>query len=123
MKYRVVTERIGENMGPIDWNYDFMYHYGGHCCPEATKVEYCNQAKGLLKVLEEAKKRGELELYEADTDGFAFRKVVDVGMYDGWPFWRPTPSICVWQSHGAEWKSFDHLKAIRRLVVKPGGAP
>lgn len=81
MKTMNITVREGEWVGPIDWNYDFYQH--------RVNKHFIDQGIDALK---------RFELDAATT--WYFRpsrmtsyEVVEVGMYDGWPFWRPTPAI------------------------------
>jgi hypothetical protein len=36
-------------------------------------------------------------------------------MYDGWPFWRPVPSVLIAGPFGAEWHWFGAISEIRQL--------
>lgn len=84
---RMVEERIGEWLGPVDWSYDFTKHdwtgrNGGRnpaCSSEGVAV--------LRKMAASP------EGWTICPSGFTSFRVVHVGMYDGWPFWEPTPAI------------------------------
>jgi hypothetical protein len=110
MRTRTITVREGEWLGPVDWSYDFGKHSwdrrGGCVNPEAVK-----EGELALRILADAyadsmKPAG----WEYDTDDrtdpkpqpakwryspsfLASFEIVFVGMYDGWPFWEPTPAI------------------------------
>lgn len=108
----MVQERIGEYMGPVDWSYDFASHFKG--CSENYREERCRQAVEWLVTLD-ANPRD----YEATTDGgcpkFGWFKVLRVGMYDGWPYWRPVPAVLLAGPLGTEWKHFDCISGIVRI--------
>jgi len=106
MRTKTMTVRIGEMLGPVDPSYDPTQHnWGpnkGGCNPETT-------ACGFARILELA----------ADPDGWVYCPsgftsfpVVRVGMYDGWPFWRPTPAIgYIGPLNSVEWAFFYELSA------------
>lgn len=107
MKTKTVTVHEGEYLGPVDWNYDFRQHdwdHGGAMNPQliAPRVN-------MLRQLTDG--RG----WSAATGGLSYYgRVLEVGMYDGWPHWRPTPSVLVSTWLGAEWHSFYSISSIRR---------
>lgn len=109
MKTRTVVERIGENMGPIDWAYDFRSHFKNYCTSDANRDATCERAKGLLRQLCDDGQ------WEACCGSWNFQRVIDVGMYDGWPYWKPTPAVCVSGPLGSEWQFFYDLTAVRRM--------
>jgi hypothetical protein len=87
MKTRTVIERIGEWLGPVDWDYNFNQHawsksHGG-VNPECIK-----KGKELLRKASE-----DPEDWFYSPCQFGAHKVLNIGMYDGWPFWKPTPAI------------------------------
>lgn len=98
---RTITEHVGEYLGPVDWSYDFSSHdwteSRGGVNPESSA-----RAKAWLKQIEAA-----LDKYLVTTDGgwpkIGWKSVIRVGMYDGWPFWKPTPSIQIAGTLGSEW--------------------
>ena len=106
MKTRIRTERIGENLGPIDWRYDFEQH--GWDREGGTNPEFIQQGILALWECDAAHGRGEVCLYQC------WHRVLDCGMYDGWPYWRPVPSVCIDTAFGAEWHSFLPLREFRR---------
>lgn len=112
MKTRTVTERIGEYLGPVDWSYDFAQHNWsgsrGGINPEVGK-----KSLETLRLLE-----AEPEAYEATIDGgwpkIGWKRVLKVGMYDGWPFWKPTPSVLLSGPLGAEWHPWYSITDFER---------
>lgn len=72
MRTETQTVRIGEDMGPIDWNHPI--------------------AAGMPDHWKDAEKHP--EKYELLLNGmFTPRAVSKLCMYDGWPYWKPTPAI------------------------------
>ena len=112
MRYETVTQRIGEYLGPIDWSYDFTKHdWGpsrGGVNPQVsrTRIE-------LLRTLE-----ANPAAYIATTDGgspkVGWKQVLAVGMYDGWPFWSPTPSVQIAGMLSVEWHPWYSITAIEK---------
>lgn len=110
MKYRTEIVREGENVGPIDFSYDFIQHYGTHCCSDEQKREYCDAAVALLRTVAEADDPQDLRIR---CDEWWY-DVLDVGMYDGWPYWKPVPAVMVVERvfKTATWKHFYQLAAV-----------
>ncbi len=114
MKYRQVTERIGEYLGPIDWSFYFEgedWNHGGCSNPECIQ-----ESKERLRQLTEG------DDWIATTDGgyprFGWYPVIQVGMYDGWPYWKPYPSVCLAGQFGPEWHSFCSITDIKKNITK-----
>lgn len=101
--------REGELLGPIDWNYDFLPHFSGYCCSDEGKLQMCEQRKRLLAQIE-----ADPTMWRVNTSGF-WHQLLAVGMYDGWPFWKPTPALLVSGPIGAEWDFFYDLMDIERI--------
>jgi hypothetical protein len=83
VKTRTVTERVAEELGPVDWSH-----------PMVAEVEA--RRPGLIAMLREAEQNP--ESFEVTTDGggwprVGWGQVLRVVMYDGWPYWRPTPTV------------------------------
>lgn len=82
MRTETRTVRIGENVGPVDWDHP--------------------KAKDMPPIWREA---------EANPDGFTFTDyrwmIITICMYDGWPFWRPMPAVRFYGPIGPEWNYFD----------------
>jgi len=108
MKSYQVTHYEGELLGPIDWAYDFAQHdwdHGGSMNPK-----YLQEKVAMLRQLDNG---GEWEA----TNGTGWPKigwgrVSSIGMYDGWPYWKPVPSIYI---EGTGWASFASFSAIRPI--------
>ncbi len=115
MRTETRTVCIGENVGPIDWAYDFRSHFNSLCTSDERRDEACARSVGWLRRID-ADFRAGLPM-RATTDGgwprCGVRRVVDVGMYDGWPYWRPTPSVQIESPlGGAEWHAFSFLTNV-----------
>lgn len=113
MRTYQVTERVGELLGPVDWSYDFMSHFNSLCgAGDNGMRERCEQKVAQLRQLADGSE------WYATTDGgwprIGYHKVIAVGMYDGWPYWRPVPSVCMDGVLGPEWASFDCITSINK---------
>lgn len=115
MRTETVTRNVGEYLGPVDWSYDFAFHFKGMSFREGELEKYIAQKVEWLRTLE-----NNPDAYEATTDGgcpkFGWHRICAVGMYDGWPYWRPVPSVCLSGTLGAEWHSFDSITGINRIA-------
>jgi hypothetical protein len=83
MRTETVTVRIGEDVGPVDWSHP--------------------TAKDMPPIWREA---------EANPYDFVFseyrRAILQICMYDGWPYWEPRPAVCfVGPLNRAEWSFFN----------------
>lgn len=87
MRTYTVVERAGEWLGPVDWSYDFDQHSWG---PNRGGVNPERVARGREMLRKLVDSPGG---WRYSRSGLASFEVVHVGMYDGWPFWRPTPAI------------------------------
>lgn len=118
MRTETRTVRIGERVGDVDWLYDFRNHFNNLCTSDERRDEACEQAKDRLRKMEEAVKSG-AEI-RATTDGgwprCGLNRVIDVGMYDGWPYWRPVPSVQTMGTLGTEWHSFSAITTIEEVT-------
>lgn len=112
MTYKTITVREGELIGPVDWSYDFRQHFSTMGCSEQRKDEACEHRKGLLKKIEDEPGTWKVSLSHSSVS----RDVLDVGMYDGWPFWKPTPAILTTGTLGPEWHFFYDLMRAERIV-------
>jgi hypothetical protein len=112
MKYETVVQRVGENLGPINYSYDFTKHdWGGGrggVNPEVTKASVA-QLRQLETLFADKMKRVQVRLMHSDC----FWDVLAVGMYDGWPFWAPTPSVMVFRVLGSEWHPWYYVQDVR----------
>lgn len=115
MRHETQTVRVGEYLGPVDWSFDFAGHCGGRHPEDATKK---------TEMLRQLSEGGE---WEATTDGgwprVGWQRVLEVGMYDGWPYWRPVPSVLLTGVLRPEWHSFDSLTDINRLTATANVTP
>ena len=81
MRTEQVTVRHGENMGPVDWDHP--------------------TAKDKPAIWREAEKRPDAYLFND-------RRIIAMCMYDGWPYWKPTPAVqFVGPLSSAEWAFFN----------------
>ena len=81
MKTHTIVVREGEDLGPVDWGHDL--------------------AKDMPPIWREAAK---------DVDAFTFngREIVYIGMYDGWPYWKPMPAVgLIGPLNSLEWTFFN----------------
>jgi hypothetical protein len=77
--------RRGEMKPGIDWSFDFSQGFARMCSSQATKDEHRDRCVAFLKTLKPGAR--------VMSNGQFEREIVSVGMYDGWPFWTPTPAI------------------------------
>jgi hypothetical protein len=94
MYYKTIQVPVGEALGPVDWDHPTA----------ANKPALWREA-------------------EANPSGFLYngREIIQICMYDGWPYWTPRPAIhFVGPLKSAEWGFFDcygcHDNSIRRKV-------
>jgi hypothetical protein len=83
MRLETQTVRIGEDVGPIDWEHPL--------------------AKEMPPIWRDAEQR---------PDDFTFseyrRSIIRICMYDGWPYWEPMPAIqFVGPLNSGEWAFFN----------------
>ena len=114
MRYHTVTVREGELLGPVDPSYDYTQHeWSG----SRGGVNPTNTQRG-WDLIQQVAAGGawDVRMYEA------WLPVLHVGMYDGWPFWRPVPSVCVRTYLGSEWHPFYSIREARHRAQE-GGTP
>lgn len=111
MKTRMIEQREGEYLGPIDWSYNFRQHFDGMGCSKERQDEYCTAYVQRLRELEQNPKGYSVVLAHGSVE----REVYQVGMYDGWPYWKPTPALLTSGTLGPEWHFFYDLD---RLIPK-----
>src|SRR6185437_12568221 len=107
---RTVTQREGELLGPIYWNYNFRRHFDTYGSNDAVRDEACDRCKAHLLTIE--KSPGEWRVMLAHS--FVDRRVLQVGMYDGWPYWKPTPALLTEGTLGPEWHFFYDIVGVKR---------
>lgn len=114
MKTYQVTQREGELLGPIDWSYNFRQHFDGWGVSDAEKDRMCERAKEMLRQIEI-----DSTTYQVvSAHGFSWQKVLAVGMYDGWPYWKPTPAYMILGPLGSgEWQFFYDLRQVMKFEV------
>ena len=83
MRTETHTVCVGEDVGPVDWDHP--------------------TAKDMPPIWREA---------EANPEAFTFseyrRPILRICMYDGWPYWTPTPAIqFIGPLNRAEWTFFN----------------
>jgi hypothetical protein len=114
--------RIGENMGPIDWSYNFRQHFDCYGTSDENRDKYCTRAVERLRTIEQHLRDGKPIRVSTDGGG-GFRigyRVLEIGMYDGWPYWRPTPSVFTESAlGGGEWHSFGMITSVYTDTVSP----
>jgi len=86
MRTYTTTVREGEDVGPVDWDHPI--------------------AKDMPPIWREAEKSpGDFIL---SGDYFKPPQVIKLCMYDGWPYWKPTPAILHTSPlGGSEWSFFN----------------
>ena len=123
MRTYTQTVREGERVGDIDWGYDFLSHFGNLCTNDDGRAEACERSKDRLRKIQDAFTAG-IEVRTTTYGGWpriGLKRVIDVGMYDGWPFWKPTPSVQTMGTLGPEWHSFSSLTDME--IKATTGAP
>ena len=120
MRTYTTTVREGERTGDVDWGYDFRQHFNNYCTNDAGRDEICAKSVQRFRAIAELHAAG--TRVRATTYGgwprCGFGDVLDVGMYDGWPYWRPVPSVLTSSVLGAARHSFCSLTDY--AVVDPG---
>lgn len=111
MKYKTVVEREGELLGPVDWAYNFRQHFDNMGCSVERRDQECRETVERLRKIVENPEGFKVRF----SHGFVERDVYSVGMYDGWPYWRPVPALFCSGTLGGEWQFFYE---IRELIPK-----
>jgi hypothetical protein len=99
------TVREGENVGPVEWTHP--------------------AAKDMPQIWREAERSP--DAFELVTDNRT-DNIHAICMYDGWPYWKPTPAIFHSGPLGNEWSFFNsygvHPNSMRaksqQSVSEPG---
>ncbi len=103
---RTIIEHEGEWFH-LNENWDYMSE---NCYPNNPEVR-----KEIWETFLKCAKNP--EKYLASTDYmFAPKKIVNIGMYDGWPYWKPYPSFAIEGIFGAEthgWWQLNHVKEVK----------
>ena len=120
MKTYTRTVRVGEKVDEIVWSYDFRQHFNNYGTDAAGRDEICAKSVHRFREIANAFAAGQNVL--ATTYGgwprCGYREVLDVGMYDGWPFFVPIPSVLTNAQLGPEWHCFAFLTDYR-ISEKP----
>ncbi len=109
MKTRTVSIREGEWLGPIDWDAEWPF-------------EVDEKTRKALREIE-----ANPEDFEITTDGgwprIGWGQVFHVGMWDGWPYWRPGPAITMRGVLGTEivWGHYFDWQARASASAKGDG--
>lgn len=111
MKHRTVTVREGELLGPVDWDYNFRQHFDSMCSPDYVKDKRCAEAVALLRNISDSPEGARI----VTSGGYAY-DVYSVGMYDGWPYWKPTPAVFRSGVLGPEWTFFYEIHDVKRVA-------
>jgi hypothetical protein len=97
----------------VDWSFDFKSLDGGEG-RGGINPEHSARTKDWLKEIE-----ADPQKYMATTDGgwpkIGWKRVIQVGMYDGWPFWKPIPSFQLAGPLGAEWHPWYSLSGFEKM--------
>jgi hypothetical protein len=97
MRYETVTIRHGENVGPVDWEHEM--------------------AKAMPPIWSEAEKAPSDFLLDYGNGG---KQIVEICMYDGWPYWKPTPAILYVGPLGPEWAHFNSYGVNSGSIKRKG---
>ena len=124
MKTRTTTVREGEKIGEVDWSYNFRSHFNNYCTTTAGQDAICEKSVQCFREVVEAFNAG--KIVKTTTYGgwprCGYSEVVDSGMYDGWPYWKPTPSVQVLNWDGStSWDCFSLLTDYT-VAAPEGGA-
>jgi len=110
MKTRTITVREGELLGPVDFDHPSFAEI------TTSPERYHHEHVKLFREMCEGVARG--ETWEATTDSgwpkIGWGKVLEVGMWDGWPYWKPMPSFLLASHLGAGWHSWYVLADARK---------
>lgn len=107
---KTYTETVVRHEGewfPLDENFDYMGEKVYPNNPEIRKEKW----ELFLKCAKNPKG------YKISTDYmFAPKEIIDIGMYDGWPHWKPYPSFSIVEALGVEtysWYQLNHIKEVK----------
>lgn len=112
MRTYTETVREGTKVAEVDWSYDFRQHFNNYCTSDDGRDEICAKSVQRFREIAEAFAAG--KTVRATTYGgwprCGYGEVLDVGMYDGWPYWKPVPSVFTRSAlGGGEWHCFAML--------------
>lgn len=95
MRTRTVTVHEGEMVGPVDWDHPM--------------------AKDMPSIWREAEKSLDDFVLRGDHPD---RQILAMGMYDGWPYWKPTPAMLIRGPLGSEWTHFNSYGVRPSSIVR-----
>ncbi len=103
---KMVTIREGEWF-PVDESFDYMGSDVYPCNPEIRQEKWGN----FLRCCREP------DQYLLSIDyWFKPRRILRIGMYDGWPYWSPYPSVLIEGPFGAERHSWYQIATMREAT-------
>ena len=109
MRFHQETVREGEYLGPVDWTFNFHDRDSERC----MGTDNIQRRVERFKTIEEGD--------EVTTDGgwprVGWGRVIQIGMYDGWPAWSPTPCVLKTGTLGSEWKPWYSITDVRKKEV------
>lgn len=95
MRTETRTIHIGENAGPVNWE-----HPTAKDMPNIWRDAEVNPSGYLIDY------------------GHGGREILDICMYDGWPYWEPRPAVCyVGPLGSAEWKFFNSYGVHANSII------
>lgn len=115
MKTRTVTVREGELLGPIDFGHDFISYFNNESCPQQENERRCNRCVDSLRQIS----NGSPSQWQVRC-GEYWHDLVAVGMYDGWPWWKPVPHVLIGSTLGSEWEPFYKIEDVRHKQIGGG---
>lgn len=91
------THSEGTDVGPVDWSHPW--------------IAECRIPLEMLHAIAEHP-----EQWTATTDGgwprVGFHRVITFCMYDGWPYWRPHPALCLYGPLGPAWHDLRSITEV-----------
>lgn len=95
MRYEMQEVRIGEDVGPVDWDHQ--------------------TAAGMPSIWRDAERDPSKFLIDYGHGG---REIIRVCMYDGWPYWEPRPAVQYVGPLGrGEWVFFDSYGVHKNSIT------
>lgn len=110
MKTYQKTVYKGEYLGPVDWNYDFDQHGIHSSCVETGK-SVMRQIETWLAEDPDA------EIWVTESGDYTHR-LLKIGMYDGWPWWKPVPHVLTQGVLCPAWQVFYNLTHAKLRTSK-----
>jgi len=111
MRFETVTVREGELLCDVDWSHNFRASFDGYCCSDEGKQDMCDRTVELLRQIEFFHESGKQII--VNTRGY-WHELIAIGMYDGWPYWKPMPALLVRGPLGTgEWNFFYDLQDVK----------